>query len=162
MSYHLSFFSSTTMAPSPPPSKTARELRAVNRSAGVLAVPAPKPKSTSRKRQQSNADESVSKRNKTATNEGDDADDVAIDMEEAIDGQKSGKKGRKTKKTGGKAKKMYLFYFIHAFSILTPPPLLVERHLLTVKMKMTLRMPKAHLPASSRVYSNSLQIFFPL
>jgi hypothetical protein len=149
------------MAPSPPPSKTACELRAVNRSAGVLAVPAPKPKSTSQKQQQSNADESVSKRNKTATNEGDDADDVAIDMEEAIDRQKSGKKGRKTKKTGGKAKKMYLFYFIHAFSILTPPPLLVERHLLTVKMKMILRMPKAHLPTSSRVYSNSLQIFFP-
>ena len=81
--------STTTMAPSPPPSKSARELRASNRSAGVLAV-APKPKSISRKRQQSNADESVSKRNKTATNEGD--DDAAIDMEEAIDAQKERRK----------------------------------------------------------------------
>ena len=94
--------------PSEPVPKSARELCAANRSAGVLAV-APKPKSSSRKRQQSNADESVSKRNKTATKE---SDDGANDVEEANSGQKGGKKGKKAKKTGTKGKNMYLFYFL--------------------------------------------------
>ena len=111
--------STTTMAPSPPPPppKSARELRASNRSAGVLAI-ASKPKSTSRKRQQSNADESASKRNKTAaTSEGDGAEDSAIDVEEAFDVQREGKGGKKAKKTGGRAKKTYLFYFLNIHSL---------------------------------------------
>ena len=94
--------------PSEPVPKSARELRAANRSAGVLAV-APKPKSSSRKRQQSNADESVSKRNKTATKE---SDDGANDVEEANSGQKGGKKGKKSKKSKGKGKNKYLCFFL--------------------------------------------------
>ena len=116
---------------------------------------ASKPKSTSRKRQQSNADESAKKRNKTAAaSEGDDAEDSAIDVEEAFDVQREGKKGKKGKKTGGRAKKMYLFYFLIFIFYFDTLPLPVKKHGLTVKRKMTLRMQKALLLVSSRVYSN--------
>ncbi|KIJ99616.1 hypothetical protein K443DRAFT_8260 [Laccaria amethystina LaAM-08-1] len=56
-----------------------------------------KPKSTSRKRQQSNADESANKHNKTVENDS----DAAIAVEEANEAGKGGKKG---KKTGAKGK----------------------------------------------------------
>ena len=96
---------------------SARDLCASNHSAGVLAV-ASKPKSTGRKRQQSNADESVSKRNKTAaTSEGDDVEDFAIGVEEALDVQKQAKGGKKVKKSEGRAKKTYLFYFLNIHSL---------------------------------------------
>ena len=96
---------------------SARDQRAANRNTGVPVVPA-KPKSTSRKRQQSNADESANKRNKTVVNESDDAIDdavidVAIAMEEANEAGKGGKKGKKGKKTGAKGKNTYLFYSSH-------------------------------------------------
>lgn len=96
------------MPPSPPETLSARDQRAANRTAGLPVVPT-KPKSTSRKRQQSNADESATKRNKTVGNEGDDAiDDAAVAVEELNDAEKGGKKG---KKTGAKGKKTYLSYF---------------------------------------------------
>jgi hypothetical protein len=96
---------------------SARDQRAANRSAGLSVVPA-KPKSTSRKRQQSNADESANKRNKTLVDDSDDAiDDATIDaaiaVEEANEAGRGGKKGKKAKKTGAKGKNMYLFYFSH-------------------------------------------------
>jgi len=101
----------TTIMPSPPPSETvskiARDLRAANRSAGVVPV-ASKSKPKGRKRQQSPAGESVNKRNKTAANE-------SADVEEANDRQKGGKKGKKAKKTGEKGQKTYLFYFLIEF-----------------------------------------------
>jgi hypothetical protein len=82
--------------------------RAANRTTGLAVVPA-KHKSTSRKRQQSNADESASKHNKTVVSDSDDAiNDAAIAVEEANDGEKGGKKG---KKTGAKGKNRYLFSF---------------------------------------------------
>lgn len=143
------------MPPSPPPappSKIARDQRAANRSAGLVPVSS-KPKSTSRKRQQSNADESVSKRNKTATNDTNEAaNDTATAAEEAIDIQKGGKKGKKAKKTGGKGKNSYLSFFFGLFSILMHPPLLVGRHGLTVNVRIKLRMLKALL-TSKRMYS---------
>ncbi|KAF8961578.1 hypothetical protein BDZ97DRAFT_1664120 [Flammula alnicola] len=93
------------MAPSPPPapaSMSARDQRAANRSAGTLSAPTTaKSKSTSRKRQQSNAEESASKRSKPANDANDDDDD---DAKEANEGRKGGKKGRKAKKTAGKRK----------------------------------------------------------
>jgi hypothetical protein len=99
------------MPPSPPPTMSAHDQRAANRTTGLAVVPA-KPKSTSRKRQQSNADESASKRNKTVVSDSDDAiNEAAIAVEEANDGEKGGKKGKKGKKTGAKGKNRYLFSF---------------------------------------------------
>ena len=93
---------------------SACDQQAANCTTGLAAVPA-KPKSTSWKWQQSNADESANKRNKTVVNESDDAiDDAVIDaaiaMEEANEAGKGGKKG---KKTGAKGKNTYLFYSSH-------------------------------------------------
>lgn len=103
------------MPPSPPPvpaPPSARDQRAANRTAGGLTV-APKSKSTSRKRQQSNADESANKRNKTATSDVEDTTmDAAIIAEEENEAMKGGKKGKKAKKTGKKGKNTYLFFFI--------------------------------------------------
>ena len=94
----------------PPPAVTPRDQRASNRSAMALQVePAsPKPKSTSRKRQQSNADESINKRNKTAVDDDDDPNDAAFGIEETFEGPKGGRKAKKAKKTG---KKRYLILF---------------------------------------------------
>jgi hypothetical protein len=108
-------FSTTTMPPSPPPSLSACDQRAANRNASLPVLPA-KPKSTSWKRQQSNADESANKHNKTVVNDSDDGMDdatmdAAIAVEEANEAGKGGKKGKKAKKTGAKGKTMYLFYF---------------------------------------------------
>jgi len=114
------------MPPSPPPTMSAHDQQAANRTAALSVLPA-KSKSTSRKRQQSNADESAAKRNKTVGSDSDvgndsDAaiddptiDDAAIAVEEANDAEKGGKKGKKGKKTGTKRKNMYLFYFSHLF-----------------------------------------------
>ena len=104
------------MPPSPPPTMSARDQPAANRTAALPVVPA-KSKSTSRKRQQSNADESVTKRNKTVGNESDDGSAV----EEVNDAEKEGKKGKKGKKTGAKGKQKYVFYFCQLcpFSSLT-------------------------------------------
>ena len=67
----------------------------------MALVPAsPKSKSTSRKRQQSNADESVNKRNKTTADDNDDADEAAAAIEKAFEGPKGGRKAKKVKKTG--------------------------------------------------------------
>jgi hypothetical protein len=101
------------MAPLPPPtaippSVTSRDQRASNRSATALAPASPKTKSASRKRQQSNADESVNKRSKSAADDNDDANNAAIAIEEAFQGPKRGKKGKKGKKTG---KNRYLICF---------------------------------------------------
>ena len=108
-------------SPSPPPapvplSKAARDQRAaLNRSAGLVPA-APKSKSTSRKRQQSNADESANKCNKTETTDLDDTTmDAAIDAEEKNEGKKGGKKGKKAKKTGGQGKNMYLFFYLFIY-----------------------------------------------
>ena len=86
------------MPASPPPTISACDQRAANRTAALPVVPA-KAKSTSRKRQQSNADESVTKCNKTVGNESDDGSAV----DEGNDAEKEGKKGKKGKKTGPKA-----------------------------------------------------------
>ena len=137
------------MPPSPPPTMSARDQRAANRTAALPVVPA-KAKSTSRKRQQSNADESVTKHNKTVGNESDDGSAV----EEVKDAEKEGKKGKKGKKTGAKGKKKYLFYFWSALSLSAHSPLTVERHGLIVSMKTMLRMPRALLLNFSRVYFN--------
>ena len=59
-----SCFLATTMPPSPPPTISAHDQQAANCAAGLPVVPA-KATSTSRKRQQSNADELVTKHNKT-------------------------------------------------------------------------------------------------
>ena len=117
----------TTMSPSPSPppapapvplSKIARDERAANRSAGLVSA-APKSKSTSRKRQQSNADESANKRNKTETTDLDDTTmDAAIVAEEENEAKKGGKKGKKAKKTGGKGKNTYLSLFIIIFYLI--------------------------------------------
>ena len=146
-----SCFLTTTMPPSPPPTMSARDQRAANRTAALPVVPA-KAKSTSRKRQQSNADESVTKRNKTVGNESDDGSAV----EEVNDAEKEGKKGKKGKKTGAKGKKKYLFYFWSALSLSAPSPLTVERQGLIVSMKKMLRMPRALLLNFSHVYFNVL------
>ena len=99
--------------PKPPPavvqpSVSSRDQRAANRSATALAPGSPKPKSTSRKRQQSNADESINKRNKTTADDNDDANEAAIAIEDAFEGPKGGRKAKKAKKTG---KNRYLIYF---------------------------------------------------
>jgi len=83
-----------------------------------LPIVGAKPKSMSWKQQQSNADESANKCNKTVVNNSDDAlDDATIDaaiaVEDANEAGKGGKKGKKAKKTGAKGKNMYLFYFSH-------------------------------------------------
>ena len=94
---------------------SARDQQAANRTAALPVVPA-KSKSTSQKQQQSNADESVTKRNKTVGNESDDGSAV----EEANDAEKEGNKGKKGKKTGAKGKKKYLFFVCFvSFSSLT-------------------------------------------
>jgi hypothetical protein len=117
--FALGVLASHSMAPSPPPavalpSVTSRDQRAANRSATSLApaTESHKPKSTSRKRQQSNADESVNKRNKTVADDDDDANEAAIAIEEAFEGPKGGRKAKKAKKTG---KKRYLICFFYAF-----------------------------------------------
>ena len=95
-------------------------------------------------------------------NDSDDViDDAAIAMEEANDAEKGGKKGKKAKKTGAKGKTRYLFYF-SVLSFLTPLPLAVERHWLIVNVKTKLRLPRALLLVSSRMYSNfsSFILFF--
>jgi hypothetical protein len=98
--------------PNSPPPMSARDQRAANRNAEPPAMPA-KPKSTSRKRQQSNADESANKRNKTIENDSDDGiDDAAIAVEEANEAGKGGKKGKKGKKTWAKGKNKYYFIFL--------------------------------------------------
>ena len=137
------------MPPSPPPTMSAHDQQAANCTAALPVVPA-KTKSTSQKPQQSNADESVTKCNKTVGNESDDGSAV----EEVNDAEKEGKKGKKGKKTGAKGKKKYLFYFCSALSLSAHSPLTVERHWLIVSMKTMLRMPRALLLIFSPVYFN--------
>ena len=98
-----SCFPTTTIPPSPQPTMSAHDQQAANHTSALPVVPA-KSKSTSWKRQQSNADESATKHNKTVGNESDNGSAV----EEANAAEKDGKKG---KKTGAKGKKRYLFYF---------------------------------------------------
>ena len=149
-------FLTTTMPPSPPPAMSAHDQQAANHTAALPVVPA-KAKSTSQKRQQSNADESVTKHNKTVGNESDDGSAV----EEVNDAEKEGKN---RKKTGAKGQKMYLFYFWSALSLSAHSPLTVERHGLIASMKTMLRMPRALLLNFSHVYFNSswfiLSFFF--
>ena len=100
---------------SPPPvplSKTAKDQRALNQSAGVVTA-APKSKSTSHKRLQSNANEPANKHNKTETT---DLDDTTMDA--VIDAEEKNKRWRKRKqrKLGEKAKtRIYLFYYYFLF-----------------------------------------------
>jgi hypothetical protein len=96
----------------PPPSVTSRDQRAANRSATALMPASPKPKSTSRKRQQSNADESINKRNKIATDDDDDANEAAIAIKDAFEGPKGSRKAKRVKKAG---KKRYLIHFFKSF-----------------------------------------------
>ena len=115
------------MPPSPPPTMSARDQQAANHTAALSVLPA-KSKSTSRKQQQSNADESAAKCNKTVGSDSDvgndsDAaiddptiDDASIAVEEANDAEKGGKKGKKGKKTGTKGKTCIYFIFLIFFS----------------------------------------------
>jgi hypothetical protein len=97
------------MAPLPPPtvippSVTSLDQCAANRSATTLAPVSPKSKSASRKRQQSNADKSVNKRNKSTADDNDNLNEAAIAIE-AFQGPKGGKKAKKT------GKNRYLIHF---------------------------------------------------
>ena len=115
--FHInSCFPITTMPPSPPPTMSAHDQQAANRTAALPVVSA-KSKSTGRKWQQSIADESVTKHNKTVGNESDDGSAV----EEANDAEKEEKKGKKGSKLGTRGKRSIYFIFVSfvSFSSLT-------------------------------------------
>lgn len=151
----FAFPPSTTMAQPPPPPTLSRDQRAANRSAAREPTSL-KSKSTSRKRQQSNADESINKRNKTATDNDDNINEAAIDIEEALEQPKGGRKSQKAKKT---RKNMCVIFFSNISSILTYLPPLARRHWPIVNVKMKLRKPKVPLSAFNRSSHFSIYIY---